>query len=339
MNYTLPPVDDTAIWDIWLSVYQVPAISVAIDLELFESLDSCSDSAAGLARRRNFDARALGALLPMLKKLGLLVCHDGLYALSETGRHYMLKSSPYFWGGLFTRVGKTLAPYTLLLETVNGERANAEKSRPADGWESGHVDMELARTVTAFMHSHSMAAAVGLSKIHDFSWLGHMLDIGGGSGCFSIAVAASFPEARCTVMELPTICRLANGYIEEAGVQGQVDTLEVDMFRQEWPENYDAHFFSNIFHDWSPETCLDLARKSLDCLLPGGKILLHEMLLDDNASEPAHAVTFSLLMAMGTKGQQFTYPQLRKLLELAGFHDIQRQPAYGYYSLVSGVKR
>ena len=338
MKPELPPVSDTFVWDTWMTMYQVPAVAVAIDLGIFDSLHERADSPSGLAARRNFDQRGLNALLPMLRHMGYLLHHDGLYSLNELATHYMTKDSPFYWGGLFTRVGKTLGPYKLLLETINMERASAEKNRPADGWESGHVDMEMARPVTAFMHSHSVTAANGMTRTFDFSQTKRMLDIGGGSGCFSIALAQSREDVHCTVMELPTICEIAGEYIQQAGVENRVDTLVVDMFRDKWPAGYDTHFFSNIFHDWSYQTCLDIARSSFSALQPGGRILLHEMLLDDQGTAPSHAVVFSLLMAMGTKGQQFTFPQLKDLLTEAGFTDIAWQPSYGYYAIVSGVK-
>lgn len=338
MKIQLPVVDDTALWDTWLTMYQVPSLTVALELDIFESLDAAPDTIEGLAARRGFDVRGLRALLPMLVNLGYLHVHDERYQLNQTARSYLLRSSPFFWGGLFGRVAKTLTTHKLLLETVNGERANAAKTRAADGWESGHVDAEMAKEVTGFMHSHSMAAALGMTRTYDFSRTSRMLDIGGGSGCFSIAVALADPNVRCTVMELPTICELALGYIAEAGVAAQVDTCVVDMFRQPWPQQYDTHFFSNIFHDWSFDTCLDLARRSYAALPVGGRILLHEMLLDDGGRAPSHAVTFSVLMAMGTLGQQFTLGQLREILETAGFRQVDARPTYGYYSIVSGVK-
>lgn len=338
MKYQLPVVDDTVVWDAWLALYKVPALSVALELDIFESLNEQPDSPQGLAQRRDFDSRGLIALLPMLMQLGFLQQHGGLYQLTEGGRHYMLKKSPFYWGGVFTRVGKTILPHKLLLETINKQRATAEKNRPADGWESGHVDLEMAREVTAFMHSHSMPAAMGMCQTCDFSAIGKLMDVGGGSGCFSIAMALTNPDLQCTIMELPTICTLAQGYIADAGVNGQVDTITVDMFRQAWPEGYDAHFFSNVFHDWTLETCLQLAKSSHAALKAGGRILLHEMLLDDTGTAPTPAVAFSLLMAMGTMGQQFTFIQLQDLLTEAGFRNIRCQPSYGYYSLVTGEK-
>lgn len=338
MKSTMTVVDDTRIWDHWLSMYRVPSLSVALELDLFESLDARADSAEGLAMRRGFDARGLQALLPMLLQEGFLHLHDGCYCLNERARLFLLKSSPYYWGGLYRRMAKTMLAHRLLLETIDNTRATAAKTRAADGWESGHVDMEMAREVTAFMHSHSIAAAEGMTHSHDFSHSTRVLDIGGGSGCFSAALAKLRPDIRCSVMELPTICELAQDYIAAQGVAAQVDTLVVDMFRQPWPQGYDTHFLSNIFHDWPPQTCIELAKKSLAALPSGGRILLHEMLLDEGRLTPAPAVVFSLLMAMGTKGQQFTFAQLRQILQEAGFHRIDCRQTHGYYSIVSAEK-
>ena len=337
MAYQLPVVDDKLVWDAWLSMYRVPALSAALALDLFESLDARPDTVEGLSERRGLDQRALRALLPMLRLLGFLREHAGVYQLDEAGRQYMLKSSPFYWGPFFARLGETLDAHKLLLETLTGERDKAA-SRPVDGWESGHIDIGVARTVTGFMHCHSMPAAVGMTQTQDLAAVQRFLDVAGGSGCFSIAMAQHNPELRCTVMELPTICAVAREYIEQAGVAERVDTVSVDMFREAWPRGYDTHFFSNVFHDWSPETCLALARSSFEALPSGGRILLHEMLLDDCGNTPEPAVAFSLLMVMGTKGQQFSFPQLRDLLGQAGFAKVRTQPSYGYYSLVYGEK-
>ena len=96
MQTSLPVVDDTAIWNNWLSMYQVPAVTVALELEIFESLDAQPDSVEGLAKRRNFDVRGLRALLPMLRQQGLLQLLDGRFQLNEVARNYLLKASPYF---------------------------------------------------------------------------------------------------------------------------------------------------------------------------------------------------------------------------------------------------
>lgn len=339
MNVDTPVVGDSVIWDTWMTMLNVPAVSSAMHLDIFESLNESPASAPELAERKGYDARVLNALLALLMNLGYLNEYDGRFQLTATAKSYLLKDSPFYWGGVFAREGRMQVRHGLLLEAITGKKEKHDgRDRPADSWESGEVDMDMAREITAFMHSHSMAASVGMTKTIDFSGAGKVLDVGGGSACFSIALAKLHSNIRCTVMELPAVCKVAEDYIADAGVPDQVNTVTVDMFRQDWPAGYDTHFFSNIFHDWSFETCRKIAKSSFDALPSGGKILLHEMLLRDGGKAPPTVVSVSLLMAVGTLGQQFTFPQLQEILQSAGFVNISSEPSYGYYSVIKGEK-
>ncbi len=73
--------------------------------------------------------------------------------------------------------------------------------------------------------------------------------------------------------------------------------------------------------------------------LAGGRVFIHEALLDDSGIGPLPTSTFSLVMLLGTQGRQFTYAELAKLLGSAGFEDVSVQPSYGYYSVVQARRR
>jgi acetylserotonin N-methyltransferase len=188
------------------------------------------------------------------------------------------------------------------------------------------------------MHAHSLPAAVGVARHYDFGGVRKVLDVGGGSGCFMVAAAQAHPHLRCTVMDLPAMCEVARGYIEAGGVADRVDTSGVDMFRQSWPRGYDALFFSNIWHDWNERTCRWLAARAFESLPSGGRILLHEMLLDDDGTGPVTAATFSMMMLLATQGQQFTQQELNDILEGAGFATADVLATHPYYSVVSASK-
>ena len=339
MNPELPPIDDTLVWDAWLGVYHFPAISVALELDVFESLKLPADTES-LAEETGYSVRGLSALLGMLKSLRFVDRRDGKWQLNQASRAYMLKESPFYWGPFFSHMAGQMAtsmpPHELLLENVRGIEAG--EGRPVEGWEEGQISESLARTLTGYMHCHSIAAAMGLAKNCDLSGVTRLLDVGGGSGCYAFSVARANPEMQATVMDLPTICKVAEDYIADAGVADRVDTKVVDMFREDWPTGYDCHFFANVFHDWNLETCAQLARASYAALAPGGRICLQEMLLDDSGDGPIQPVAFSLLMCLATKGQQFTFGQLKEILEGAGFSRITAERSYGYYSLVTGHK-
>ena len=97
-------------------------------------------------------------------------------------------------------------------------------------------------------------------------------------------------------------------------------------------------FFSNIWHDWNPRTCQWLAARAFEALPSGGRVLLHEMLLDDDGAGPLAAASFSMLMLLATQGQQFTLRELKDILEAAGFVRIEVTATHPHYSVVSALK-
>jgi acetylserotonin N-methyltransferase len=86
----------------------------------------------------------------------------------------------------------------------------------------------------------------GAARNYDWSKTKRLLDIGGGGGCFSIAISQKHPSIRCTVAELAAVAAITKEYIANYKVEVRVDTLVFNMFRDKWPTNYDAHFFSNF---------------------------------------------------------------------------------------------
>ena len=334
MKYEIPSSDDSLIWDIWLSMYHMPCVTAALEIGLFELIAKDPLSMPEFVDRSGLNERGIKALLRVLTSLGLLVQHDDRYRITEVAHHYLLKDSPYYWGGVLERICVNNPQHKSLIEILQ----QGVTGSPADAWESGQLDLEQARHIAAFMHSHSMPAAVGVAQNGDFNSVKKLLDVGGGSGCFSIAIAQHYPEIHCTVMDLAAMCQLVPDYVKAGGIVDRVDAVAVDMFREEWPLGYDAMFFSNILHDWDFETCARLLSKAYSGLPEGGKIYVHEMLLDDDGNGPVHAASFSIMMLIGTQGQQFTFPELRQLLQDAGFADINVTSTHGYYSLVTAHK-
>lgn len=350
MRYEAPSTDDRRIWDLWLTGTYQTAIVAADDAGLFTALGEAPATIDELAGRMDFDVRATGVLLRLLAALDLVLARDARFQLSDQARLYLVKASPFYWGNMM-RVGANAAACERLLAKLKDKGSasrpgpeaqspsQASGEAPVDGWASGKIIPEQARSIAAGMHSHSLPAAIGFARNYDFSDVKRILDVGGGSGCFMVAAAQAHPNLRGTIMDLDTMCEVAKGYIAQGGVADRVDTRPVDMFREPWPEGYDAVFFSNVWHDWSFTTCRWLAEQALRVLPPGGRILLHEMLLDDEGLGPATAAGFSLLMLTNTQGQQFTFGELRSILEAAGFQDVEARHTAGHHSVTTGYKR
>jgi acetylserotonin N-methyltransferase len=55
----------------------------------------------------------------------------------------------------------------------------------------------------------------GAARSYDWSQTKRFLDIGGGSGCFAIAIAQKYPHIECTVAELAAVVPITNEYISK----------------------------------------------------------------------------------------------------------------------------
>jgi acetylserotonin N-methyltransferase len=341
----VPGSDTRDVWEIYLSPTWMPALLVADELGVLESIADAPGSTDDLSARLGLNGRALGSVLALLASLGYLVPRHGRYHVTDAARHHLLPSSPFYWGGVWAAMREHSPLYNQLRRALTTPdpvesvpQSSGRDKRSVDGWASGTLSPEAAAGMAKYMHSHSAAAAVAVAESDLFAGARRLLDVGGCSGVFSIALAERHPGLSCTIMDLPTVCELTPDYVKARGLEDRIDTYAADMFRDPWPQGYDAVFLSNIFHDWRPPTCLALAQHAFGVLPAGGTINLHEMLLNDDGAGPRTAAAFSVLMAASTQGQQFTFAQLESLLTQAGFVDIDCYSTSPLHSVVRGRK-
>lgn len=339
----LPTCTDQLLWDTWLSSFHLPTLTVADEIGLFPFLENRQASKDEVADNFNLSPRATEALLVVLASLGYLAQHQGRYALSESSRNFLLPANPFYWGGVLSVFKDNPITHADLMKVITEDRSRQGPSTGSDmpntePWEKGELPPALAAKFTGLMHSHSFPAAMGLARQGFFQGVNRLLDVAGGSGCFCIAMAHFHPEIKCSILELPPVCTLANEYIQRYNLQDRINTIPANMFDDPFPKGYDAILFANIFHDWTEEQCLQLGTKAFEVLPSGGRIFLHEMLLSDGKDGPVPAASFSMAMLKATKGKQFNAEELESILNRCGFVDVSISHSYGYYSLTSARK-
>ena len=338
---SLPPIDNQPLWDIWLSGFRLPALTVADELGLFGLLRDNPSTIDEVARNLDLNNRSVEALLGMLTAMGFLCRDNRKYYLTDLSASFLLPDSPHYWGGVLHTVKDNPVSHAMILNAIRsdtGKSALEPGQRFTDMWKEVSLTREQAKAFTAKMHSHGFASAIALARSPVARDIRRLLDIGGGSGCYSIALAATSPNISCVVMDLEPVCHHTREYIKTYRLTDRIEVLPLDFFRDSWPSGFDAALMSDILHDWDRDTCLRLAKATYDSLSAGGRIILNEVLIDDETSGPVTASAYSLAMLMVTEGKQFTGAELISLLEEAGFIDIGIAPGYGYYSIITGHK-
>lgn len=339
MSHLPPTNDDRLIWDIWESQFRLPIVTVADEAGIFRALSDRAMTTAELAHDLGLSDHALAILLAALASSALVEKRENRWHAMPQVRIWLHPDAEGYWGGFLGRFRETNPLHAQLMEALRTGSRPSQFTSGAPEWERGEMSAEAARRIAAFMHAHSQAPARGAAAQPLFAEVRHMLDIGCGSGVYGIEIARARPNMKVTLVDLAAMASQAEVYVERAGLSDRVGTAALNMFEHDWPAGADAHFFSNVFHDWSAETNRLLAHKSFAALPSGGRIFLNEILMDDDGTGPWHAAAFSLLMLIGTLGKQYSLPEYREILESAGFVDIEAvRTGGGYYSIIIARK-
>jgi hypothetical protein len=332
----IPSIDDRAIWDLWLSQYQLPVVLAADQLGLFECLRDAPATVDELCQKLDLLRRSALALTATLAATGYLVQHGEHFQLTQTARLYLLRDSEFYWVPMLGAAGYGHMTTEALLRNLRTENLG-EADRVTVRWERGEMSPADAHAANERFHSHSFPSALGLARNADFGDVRRLLEVAGGSGCYSIALALQNPGLRCTIADLPPVAADARTYIAKYDCQDRVDTHGFNMFSEPWPSGYDAVLMTNVLHDWDAQRRQELVSSAFNVLPPRGRLYIHEILLNDAQDGPLPAALFSVMM-LSTRGKQLSFLELEELAREAGFSDVAVKHTYGYYSLVTATK-
>jgi hypothetical protein len=332
-----PRTDDRPLWDLVFSLMVGPAVLVAHDLKLFTLLAEKPRALSEVCEALNIRTRPAEVLLSVCTAVGLIELADGRYWLTPLAEDYLLESSPTYFGGYLDLkiANQSLYSYETLKEAVLSDSPQIYAGKEI--FEAHDEQEPLAARFTRAMHSLSMGPALSWPERIDLSGHRLMIDVGGGSGAHAIGALQRWPDLRAIVFERPNVCSVSSDYISRYGLSDRIQTHCADMWTDPFPAA-DVHFYSMIYHDWPPEKCRFLTRKSFESLDPGGMILIHEILYNDEKTGPLPAAAFSVNMLLVTTGRQYSGQELLEMLGSAGFTDLDIRPTFGYWSMVTGRK-
>lgn len=335
-----PTCGPDAIWEAMLAPYHFPALLVADEMGLFAWLHETPAGFDDVAARYGMGRHAAVALLGVLTAKGHLVQHLGRFHLTESSQQFLLPDSPFYCGAALDLRRQRPIDHALIREILFRDTTGTPPVLfDTEMWKASAANVDRHRASTASMHALFFPAAMAVALYGDFRGVARLLDVAGGSGAFSIALSARYPSMQLTVMDLPPACVLAAEYAAQYGVAGRVSTLTADMFASEWPGGFDAHFLSNVFHDWDEERNLALATRSFATLPSGGRVYVHESLLNDTLDGPPLMALYSMNMARVTeRGRQYSGSEVQRILLQAGFTDIHLSHTYSIFSLITGRK-
>jgi len=328
-----PRSDGRAVFDAIHGVYAYLALPIAHSRGLFRLLDGERLTASEISAALQLPIRSAEALLTAVTSLGLLDLSGGRYGLTAEAEDYLLEASPTYAGPVIDLHAAAGYSYAAIDTTV----ATGSLQFAAGDFGSFEEQQERARTFTRVMHSISFGPGRAWPPLIDLDGDLVLLDVGGGSAAHSIGACLQWPRLTAIVLDMPPVCDVAEEFIAAESLSDRISTQRADMWNDPFPRA-DAHLYSNILHDWPREKGRLLVEKSFHGLELGGRILLHEALLDDDKTGPFGIAAFNMAILAWTEGQQYSSHELTEMLTEAGFGNVQITPALYPFSIIEAKK-
>ena len=296
--------------DFWTS----RVILTSAELDVFTHLDGEALTAEGVAARIGSDPRATDRLLDALAALGLVRKEETLFSLSPNGKL------------LSSRHQETILPVVLhysglwqswsQLTTVVREGGPAKRT-------GTEMSAEWRKAFIGAMDVMGRDLSMSIADAFDATRFRSLLDIGGGSGTYTIAFLRKNPRLRGVLFDLPPVIAIAR---ERLGVEGLSDRMSLvpgDYNRDPFPPGCDLALLSAVIHQNSAAQNLDLFTKVCRALDPGGTLLIRDFIMDRSRTRPVKGALFALNMLINTPGgDTYTFAEVKDSLEKAGFVDV-----------------
>ncbi len=196
-------------------------ILTGAELDVFTRLDEAASSAAALSKDLGCDGRAMGRLLDALASLGLLKKEGSLFSLSGQGKL------------LSSRHPETILPMILhlseLWEKWSGLTGVVRTGKPVKGAAGGERGEANRRAFIGAMHAVGRNLAAEISRAFDAGRFRRLLDIGGGSGTYTIAFLRRNPAMTAVLFDLASVIPMASERLRAERLADRVTLVAGDF--------------------------------------------------------------------------------------------------------------
>lgn len=292
------------------------AVRVAATLRLPDLVASGATTTSALAERTGTDPDALRRLLRHLVAIGVLARqgeHYSLTPLSEAMREGRGENRGPLTLDVRSAVGRIQLAAVGLLDCVRTGVPAYQTVHGRGFWDDLAADAALGAGFDACMGAAPQSA---FAAAYDWSAVGHVVDVGGGTGARLIALLRAHPSLRGTLVELPGPAERAAGRFAEAGLDERV-TVVARSFFEPLPAGADVYVLSRILHGWPDPEATAILRRCAEAAGPSGRVLVVEQVLDD-ADDMAGMTAFDLFMLIAAGGRERTLDEFRTLGRAAG---------------------
>lgn len=263
----------------------------------------------------------------------------GRYRNTPAADLYLDRAKPTYLAGMMEMANARLYKFwgNLTEGLKTGTPQNELRDEP-DLFDRLYADQNLLRNFLAAMTGLSRTAGRAIAEKIDWTQYRTVIDVGCAQGAVPVELALRHPHLRGGGFDLPPVRPVFEDFVRENNLSDRLRFYPGDMFKQPLPRA-DVLVMGHILHDWGMEQKRELVRKAYEALPPGGALVIHDAMIDDERRENVGGLLMSLNMLVETRhGFDYTGADCKQWLREAGFRAVRQEPLGGPDSMVIGVK-
>lgn len=339
-----PELDPTPIFEYFRGSYGTELLAAAVaHLGLFQILAEGPASPESLRTRLNLAPRPFVVLMTAMRAMKLVEPEgsDRLH-LSAVAREHLVADGEFYVGDYVGLAADSPGVQAMVQRLITNRPGHAAESDTGaafifrEGLESAMESGDSARRLTLALAGRAKNVAPVLAQKIPFG-SETLLDVGGGTGIYSIACLRQHPRLKAIVFDRPEVLKVAAEFATHYGVADRLELHPGDMFADALPPA-DSILLSNVLHDWDVPQCADLINRCAAALKPGGRLLIHDVFLNDDLDGPLPIALYSASLFSLTEGRAYSGQEYRTWLTDAGLVPSEIVPTLIHCGVLIGSR-
>ena len=316
----LPPRDQAAaaLRQIALGLRASQALYVAAKLNIADYLAQASLDADELSKVAEVDAAALGRVMRALCSLDVFAqSPTGKFSLNSTAELLRSDVPGSYRAAVLFSVGEVRwRCWSDLLGTVRAGGGGTERTLGMSLFDFYAAHPEESQIHDQSMRATSAAQVAAIVGAFDFSQVGVVIDVGGGTGELLAAVLAANSSLRGTLFDLPHVVAHARSVFTDHGVMDRQQTMAGSFF-ESVPAGGNTYLLKTVIHSWDDARATAILANCRRAMTAGGKLLIIERDLPEIGEPGQTAEAFLLdleMLVMTPGGRERTRSEFARLL-------------------------
>lgn len=247
-------------------------VSVAIEAGLLEHLASHGPATPEtLAGDLDLDRTTTAAILSLLEPLGYVTSKGEAYEATAMTERWILASSPTTLGRWLRFWDRLVLPY--LAETLPVALREGPADRTFYDWLGEAPDRwDLAQAT--FQDLANVVLEEVTDKVPIPRGKGHLLDLGGGHGLYTMALCQEHPDLEATILDLEAPLQAARANLEAGELADRITLRAGDYMTDDLGTGSDVVLLFNVLHGHPADEAEALVQRAAGALAPGGLLVV-----------------------------------------------------------------